>query len=37
MIYFSKKTNEVEVEQVSLIVGSNYVITFHEKESDILD
>lgn len=37
MIYFSKKTKEVEVEQVSLIVGSNYVITFHEKESDILD
>ena len=37
MIYFSKKTSELVIEQVSLIVGDNYVISLQEKEDDVFD
>jgi magnesium transporter len=37
MLYFNDKARAVEAEQVSLIVGSNYVLTFQEREGDLFD
>jgi len=37
MIYFSKETQEVVVEQVSLLIGDNYIISLQEKEGDVFD
>src|ERR1044071_9889031 len=38
MLDYNKKTNEVIIEQISLIFGSNFVITFQEGlEGDVLD
>ncbi|MEJ2568754.1 MAG: magnesium/cobalt transporter CorA, partial [candidate division WOR-3 bacterium] len=37
MLYFNEKNEEVEVEQVSLILGGNFVISFQEKEGDVFD
>ncbi len=35
MLHYDDAREEVEAEQVSLVLGSGYVITFREKESDI--
>lgn len=37
MLYFDEKENEVKSEQISLILGPNYVISFQELEGDIFD
>ncbi|MEW5894751.1 MAG: magnesium/cobalt transporter CorA [Candidatus Omnitrophota bacterium] len=37
MIYWGKETNAVESEQVSLIIGPNYVISFQEKPGDVFE
>lgn len=37
MHYYDKENNEIEIEQVSLIFGQNYVISFQEKEGDVFD
>lgn len=37
VINYSKETHEVVIEQVSLIVWKDYVISFQEKENDIFD
>jgi len=35
MIYYDKKSNTIRVEQVSLILGKNYIISFQEREGDV--
>ncbi|OLY90935.1 magnesium/cobalt transporter CorA [Cnuella takakiae] len=38
MLYFNSKTNSVEQEQISIVLGQNYVITFQEDPSrDVFD
>ena len=37
MLYYDDKKGEVKAEQVSLILGSNYVISFQEVEGDVFD
>ena len=37
MLYFNKKRNKIESEQVSIILGKNFVISFQEKEGDTFD
>ena len=37
MIYFDDKKNDIEVEQLSIILGPNFVISFQEKEGDVFD
>ncbi|MBU1147381.1 MAG: magnesium/cobalt transporter CorA [Candidatus Omnitrophica bacterium] len=37
MLYCDKNDNEIKSEQVSLILGSNFVISFQEKEGDVFD
>ncbi len=37
MLYYNEKDHKINVEQLSLIVGSNYVISFQEVEGDIFD
>jgi len=37
MLFYDDEMGEVESEQVSLILGPNYVISFQEKEGDIFD
>ncbi len=37
MLYYDEKSNGTQIEQVSLIVGKNYVISFQEREGDIFD
>ncbi len=37
MLSFSKESNELEAEQVSLVFGSNFVLSFQERVGDILD
>jgi len=34
---YSDKSNEIETEQISLIVGSNFVFSFQEREGDTFD
>jgi magnesium transporter len=37
MITWNEKTRSIETEQISLIIGPNYVLSFQEKEDDIFD
>ncbi|UCB56459.1 MAG: magnesium/cobalt transporter CorA [Candidatus Omnitrophota bacterium] len=37
MLYFDEKAGEINAEQVSLVLGSNFVISFQEKEGDVFD
>jgi magnesium transporter len=37
MVDFDKKENEMTIEQISFILGPNYVITFQEREGDVFD
>ena len=37
MIYLNPKDSELESEQISLILGENFVITFQEREGDVFD
>jgi magnesium transporter len=37
MVYYDNKSLEINSEQVSLILGSNYVISFQEKIGDVFD
>ena len=37
MLYFDEEAHEVKGEQVSLILGGNFVISFQEKEGDIFN
>jgi len=37
MIYFDDKKNDIEAEQLSIIFGPNFVISFQEKEGDIFN
>ena len=37
MISYNDKTNETIAEQMSLIIGSNFVISFQEKHGDVFD
>jgi magnesium transporter len=37
MIGFDDKTEEIGIDQVSLILGSNFVISFQEREGEIFD
>jgi len=37
MIYQSQKTDELIIEQVSIIFGSNYVLSFQEAEGDVFN
>lgn len=37
MIRFDEKTDEIKYEQISLILGKNYLLTFQEEPGDIFD
>jgi magnesium transporter len=37
MLYIDEKTHEIQSEQVSLILGQNYVISFQEKTGDVFN
>jgi len=37
MIDFEDKKNELNIEQVSIILGSNFVVSFQEKKGDVFD
>ncbi|MFH1338894.1 MAG: magnesium/cobalt transporter CorA [Candidatus Omnitrophota bacterium] len=37
MLYYDEKENEIRVEQVSVILGANFVISFQEKEGDVFN
>ena len=37
MLHYTEKDNEMKVEQVSLVLGKNYVISFQEREGDVFD
>ena len=37
MLYYDAENSEIAVEQVSLIIGENYVISFQEKEGDVFN
>jgi magnesium transporter len=37
MLYYDGEKDEIEAEQVSLILGSNFVISFQEREGDVFD
>jgi magnesium transporter len=37
MVFYHKQTEVIELEQLSIILGENYVITFQEREGDIFD
>lgn len=37
MIYMNKKTDEIEYEQISFILGEGYLITFQEKSGNIFE
>lgn len=37
MLYFDEKEDDIKSEQISLIVGTNFVISFQEKEGDVFD
>ncbi|MEX2724956.1 MAG: magnesium/cobalt transporter CorA [Candidatus Freyarchaeota archaeon] len=37
MLYTDNKNGEIQSEQVSLVVGPNYVISFQEREGDVFD
>jgi magnesium transporter len=37
MLHYDEKENETKTEQVSLVLGSNYVISLQENEGDVFD
>jgi magnesium transporter len=37
MIYYDERENEIKAEQVSVILGTNFVISFQEKQGDVFD
>jgi magnesium transporter len=37
MLNFNETTNEINSEQLNLIIGSNYVITLHESDTQLFD
>jgi magnesium transporter len=37
MVYLEADNDEIQTEQVSLILGENYVLSFQEKEGDVFD
>lgn len=37
MPYFNKENNKITIEQISLILGSNFVLSFQENEGDVFD
>jgi magnesium transporter len=37
MLFYNEEGEKVECEQLSILLGSNYVITFQEREGDIFD
>jgi len=37
MLSFDQKLREIRIEQVSLIIGPNYVLSFQEREGDVFD
>jgi magnesium transporter len=37
MLRFDEKENETKTEQVSVILGTNFVVSFQEKERDVFD
>lgn len=37
MLFFNSKTNKVVTEQVSLVLGPNYVLSFQEREGEIFN
>ena len=37
MLYYDEDTERMRIEQVSLILGPNYVISFQEREGDVFD
>jgi len=37
MVCYDEQQNEVRIEQVSLIIGSNFVISFQEQEGDVFN
>jgi magnesium transporter len=37
MIYYDERESEIKAEQVSVILGTNFVISFQEKEGDVFD
>ncbi|AKB55009.1 MULTISPECIES: magnesium/cobalt transporter CorA [Methanosarcina] len=37
MIFFDKENKEITVDQVSIIIGPNYVLSFQEREGDVFD
>ena len=37
MLYYDKEGSEILAEQVSLLLGNNYVISFQEKEGDVFN
>lgn len=37
MLYYEEKTNEINTDQVSVIFGNNFVISFQEREGDIFN
>ena len=37
MLYFDEKEKEIKAEQVSLILGANFVISFQERPGDVFD
>lgn len=37
MLYYNEKDNGVNAEQVSIIIGSNFVISFQEREGDVFN
>jgi magnesium transporter len=37
MLYYDEKKDDIKAEQVSLILGKNFVISFQEREGDVFD
>ena len=37
MLYYDEKSNEMIIEQISLVLGSNFVISFQEKRGDVFN
>ncbi len=37
MLFFDEKTQNIDSEQISLILGPHYVLTFQEREGDVFD
>lgn len=37
MLYYNENEEDIEAEQVSIVVGDNYVITFQERAGDVFD